>query len=141
MRGAMDPRDSARDAVADRLRELVGPRPELLEAYLFGSTARARQQVRSDVDVAVYVDEGRCEEGGFGYQAELTSALMAGLRSNAVDVVILNRAPPLPHPRVLRDGIRVLSRDLRATAVREGQALSRYCDSLPHLNKLDGTIR
>jgi len=138
---AMDPREAGRDAMADLLRELLEPRPEVLDAYLFGSTARARQQQRSDVDIAVYVDEGRCEEDGFGYHAELTTALMSGLRTNAVDVVILNRAPPLLYHRVLRDGIRVLSRDLRATTVREGRALSRYCDFLPYLNKLDGTMR
>lgn len=66
---------------------------------------------------------------------------MSGLRTNAIDVVILNRAPPLLYHRVLRDGIRVLSRDLRATTVREGQALSRYCDFLPYLNRIDGETR
>ncbi len=33
---------------------------------------------------------------------------MAGLGSNAVDVVILNDAPPLLCHRVLRDGVRLL---------------------------------
>jgi hypothetical protein len=38
---------------------------------------------------------------------------------------------------VLRDGERLLSRDLAATTTREGYALSRYCDYLPHLAKID----
>ena len=43
--------------------------------------------------------------------------------------------------RVLRDGIRFLSRDLRATTTRAGQALSRYFDFLPQLEKMDRARR
>ena len=43
--------------------------------------------------------------------------------------------------RVLRDGVRLFSRDLRATTAREGQALSRYCDYLPQLAKIDAAHR
>ena len=56
---------------------------------------------------------------------------MAGLGLNDVDVVVLNRAPPLLYRRVLRDGVRLLARDprgscrvpllrLRATAREDG---------------------
>ena len=62
---------------------------------------------------------------------------MAGLGCNDVDVLILNRAPPVLYHRVLRDGVRVLSRDLAATTTREGQALSRYCDFVPQLAKME----
>jgi hypothetical protein len=59
------------------------------------------------------------------------------LGRNDVDVVVLNRASPLLYHRVLRDGIRVFARDAPATTTREGRALSRYCDYLPHLRKID----
>ena len=118
------------------LRQLLEPRDEILEAYLFGSVARGQAQKHSDLDVAVYVDKGRCGGAPFGYSAQLTTALMAGLGFNDVDVVVLNHAPPLLYHRVLRDGIRVLSRDLRATTTREATALSRYCDFIPHLDRL-----
>ena len=107
------------------------PTPEVLEAYLFGSYARGRQQPHSDIDVAVRVDEARTDNRSFGYRAHLTTDLMAGLGCNDVDVLILNRAPPVLYHRVVRDGVRVLSRDLAATTTREGQALSRYCDFVP----------
>jgi predicted nucleotidyltransferase len=125
----------------ERLRQLLDPRDEVLEAYLFGSRASGRAQEHSDIDVAVYVNEDRCRERPYGYRAELTAGLMAGLGSNAVDVVILNDAPPLLYHRVLRDGVRVLARDLKATTVREARALSRYCDFLPQLDKLDRAFR
>jgi predicted nucleotidyltransferase len=123
--------------LAERIIDVLAARPEILEAYLFGSQARGSGQAHSDVDIAVFVDEKRIEPSLFGYRSELTSALMSGLGTNSVDVVILNTAPPLLYHRVLRDGSRLLSRDLRATTVREGRALSRHCDFAPQLAKID----
>lgn len=118
----------------------------MLDAYLFGSQARSDAHAESDVDVAVYIDRDRAGDPPFGYPAELATVLAAALgtdrdsgnRQDArVDVVLLNDAPPLLYHRVLRDGIRLLARDLRATTVREGRALSRYCDYVPHLRKIE----
>ena len=91
--------------------------------------------------MAVYVEPGHSLASGFGYQAELTAILMAALETNDIDVVILNCAAPLLYHRVLAQGIRLLARDLAATTTREGYALSRYCDYVPQLAKLDAGRR
>jgi predicted nucleotidyltransferase len=117
------------------------PREEVLEAYLFGSQATGSAQAHSDVDVAVYVGEPCPPASVFGYAADLTAALMRALRTSRVDVVLLNEASPLLYHRVLRDGVRILSRDLRATTTREGRALSRYCDYVPQLRKIEAAHR
>ena len=127
--------------LTERLVDVLGPREEILEAYLFGSHARGQAQRHSDVDVAVYVDEAKADESGFGYRASLITDLMAGLGSNDVDAVVLNKAPPLLYHRVLRDGVRLLARDLRATTTREGRAVSRYCDFVPQLAKMEAARR
>jgi predicted nucleotidyltransferase len=113
------------------------PREEILEAYLFGSSATGATHAHSDVDVAVYVADQRPSGSAFGYAADLSAVLMAALGTNQVDVVVLNDAPPLLYHCVLRDGERILSRDLRATTTREGYALSRYCDYVPQLAKIE----
>ncbi|MEN8164022.1 MAG: nucleotidyltransferase domain-containing protein [Acidobacteriota bacterium] len=128
------------DVLGRKLAEILGPRPEILEAYVFGSVARGRAQAHSDLDVAVFVDQTAAPSGGYGYRAELTTELMAGLGTNEIDVVVLNQAPPLLYHRVLRDGIRVLSRNLKETTVREARAVSRYCDFVPQLAKIDGIL-
>ena len=120
-----------------RLVRALEPRGEVLEAYLFGSHATGLAQPHSDIDVAVYVDAPQTAGAAYGYAAELTAHLMAALRSNEIDVVILNQAPPVLYHRVLRDGRRILARDLRATTTREGYALSRYCDYRPQLAKIE----
>lgn len=124
-----------------RLLQALMPREEILESYLFGSRATGRAQPHSDIDIAVYVDERRSAGPAYGYAAELAAYLMSALRTNQVDVVVLNRAPPVLYHRVLRDGRRILARDLRATTTREGYALSRYCDYLPQLAKIEGARR
>jgi len=136
----MDAMSAARRLTA-RLADLLDPREEILEAYLFGSHARGQAQPHSDIDVAVYIDDARVDDTGYGYRAHLTTELMAGLGSNDVDVVVLNRSPPLLYHRVLRDGVRLLARDLCATTTREGRAISRYCDFVPQLAKMEAARR
>ena len=123
------------------LSRALAQRDEVLEAYLFGSRASGRAQAHSDIDVAVFVDEHAVRRQDYGDAAQLTTHLMAALGSNEVDVVLLNRAPPLLYHRVLRDGRRIFSRDLRATTTREGYALSRYCDFVPQLAKMAAARR
>ena len=131
-----NPGEDPLTALTQLMAAALSQRPEVLEGYLFGSRARGQALPHSDVDIAVFVDETLLQQGAFGYEAELTTDLMRALGDNQVDLVVLNRAPPLLYHRVLCDGIRLLSRDLRATTVREGQALSRYCDYVPQLAKI-----
>lgn len=132
--------DPALDSVSDLERRLFSAftsRPEVQEAYLFGSRATGRAQAHSDIDVAIHVDTAALEDqSGYGYAADITAFLMSALGENGVDVAILNRAPPLLYHRVLREGRRIFARDLRAATTREGYALSRYCDYLPQLEKI-----
>ena len=124
-----------------RLARVLEPRQEILEAYLFGSHGRGEAGAMSDIDVAVYVDDRSPPLSPYGYEADLIADLMRALETNAIDVVMLNRAPPLLYHRVLRDGQLLLSRDPRATTTRAGYALSRYFDFLPQMEKMDAARR
>jgi predicted nucleotidyltransferase len=127
--------------LVDELASVLATRPEICEAYLFGSQARGDSRPHSDVDVAVYVDPAVPMNTGFGIDCEIAADLMKALGTNDIDVVLLNRAGPLLYHRVLRDGIRVLARDLAAATRREAMALSRYCDYLPQLGKIQNAER
>ena len=118
-----------------RLTRALEPRPEILDAYLFGSQARGDAGTLSDIDVAVFIDEDLAEPGPYGYDAELITDLMTEMGTNDIDVVLLNQAPPLLYHRVLRDGKLLVTRDLAATTTRAGYALSRYFDFVPQMEK------
>jgi hypothetical protein len=68
-------------------------------------------------------------------------SLLVAAWAPRVDVVVLNKAPPLLYHCVLRDGVRILAHDLRATTTRERRALSRYCDYVPQLAKIEAAHR
>ena len=133
--------ESPIDGISRRLSAALESRPEVLDAYLFGSLARGESRAHSDVDVAVFVRPEALDGPGFGYAADLGSDLQKALGRADVDVVILNQAPPVLYHAVLRDGLRLFSRDLVATTTREGQALSRYCDDVPRLRQIDAIHR
>ncbi len=120
--------------------EALESHPEVLDAYVFGSVARGDAGPDSDVDVAVFVDPTVHEPGPWGLQATLLADLMGALGRNDVDLVLLNRASPLLWRQVLRDGERVLSRDLVTTTTREARAISRWCDWKPVQERIDALL-
>ncbi|MEO6323941.1 MAG: nucleotidyltransferase domain-containing protein [Thermoanaerobaculia bacterium] len=124
-------------SLTERIAAALDARTEVLEAYLFGSTARGDAGPLSDIDVAVFLDAALVVTPFALFAAELAADLMKALGHSRVDMVVLNTATPLLYHRVLRDGARLLARDLAATTTREGRALSRYCDFLPHLAIVD----
>jgi predicted nucleotidyltransferase len=130
-----------KEDVVARLRGLLEPVAQVEEAYLFGSVARGEGRPTSDVDVAVYLVDSIPREERSLFTASLVADLMTALGTNAVDVVVLNGAPPLIYQRILSDGVRLVARDLRATTTREARAISRYCDWLPQLEKIESAHR
>jgi predicted nucleotidyltransferase len=96
-----------------RLVEALEARSEIVFALLYGSRAGGRPRPDSDWDVAVFVDEGLDAAGRFRLRRELAAALEPAL---AVDIVVLNDAPPLLGHRALA-GELVVDRD-RARYVR-----------------------
>lgn len=131
-----------RPALTEALRRCLESRIEILESYLFGSVVRGDDAQHSDLDVAIYLDpEVAPDDTGFGLASELAADLEEISGGRPVDVVVLNQATPLLYHRVLRDGVRLTTRDLRSTTTREGRALSRYFDDLPRLRLLDEALR
>lgn len=130
------PMDTRAELSATIERALAGT-DAVLEAYLFGSTARGVAHARSDVDVAVFLEPGLAPVERGRLALAIAAALTSALGRNDVDLVVLNDAPPLLYYRVLRDGVRVVTRDARATAVREGRARSRWYDWQPVQDRAD----
>jgi uncharacterized protein len=92
---------SAPPDIARRLATLaqaLDPFPDVVFACLFGSHAGGRAGPLSDVDVAVYLEEGT----DFGRQRlDIIEALARHLGTDEVDVVVLNGAPIALAGRVL----------------------------------------
>lgn len=125
---------ATRDAVVETLRRFFAESaPDVISAYLFGSTARGSRREASDVDVAVLLSEepSRTLAGlRFELAAELEVAI--GL---AVQLVILNRAPADLVHRVLRDGVLLVDRDPSARIRFEVRRRNEFFDLQPILHR------
>jgi predicted nucleotidyltransferase len=134
--------DSPSPPLVEALVAALEAAPEIQEAYLFGSQATGTATAISDVDVAVCIDRASAPAASaYGYAADLAVRLGRALGRDDVEVVVLNDAPPLLYHRAITRGVRIFSRDLRATTTREGRALSRYCDYVPQLRRIDAALR
>ncbi|MCL2777649.1 MAG: nucleotidyltransferase domain-containing protein [Polyangiaceae bacterium] len=89
----------------ERIREVLERLPGVRIAYLFGSTARGQDHETSDVDLAVVL----------GASSPLDEDILREeLEQSAgrhVDLIVLDKAPPLLVAEVLREGHVLLCRD------------------------------
>lgn len=116
------------------LRSYFEKRPEVRLAYLFGSQASGKANRLSDVDVAVLTDPSRVKKNlPYGYKAEICTDLMKLLKTNRVDLVLLNSAPPFLRHQVFKTGKPLFIRDHPARIRFETETLTRYLDVKPLL--------
>ncbi|MCS6839819.1 MAG: nucleotidyltransferase domain-containing protein [Roseiflexus sp.] len=71
-------------------------------ARLFGSRASGRTHARSDIDIAVLFASETTEEERERWRLESIGRLSDAFRSDAIDLAILNDAPPLLRYEALR---------------------------------------
>jgi hypothetical protein len=83
------------------IEQLVQGRPEIQLVCLFGSRARDQALTTSDYDIAVLLCPTLDDLSK--YKLDLLNALIEGVGTDAVDLVILNQAPPLLKMTVYRD--------------------------------------
>lgn len=96
-----------------RILDELEARAEIVFALLFGSRAGGRPRPDSDWDVALFLHDSLDETARFRILRELSASLVPAV---AVDLVVLNDAPPMLGHRALC-GERLVVRDL-ATYVR-----------------------
>lgn len=119
----------------------VFPGTPVLFAYLFGSEATGRTHPRSDVDVAVYLDETAAPER----YLDLSLRLAGGLESasgvgNVEALLILNEAPLPLRGRVVGEGIVIYSRDEPARVRYESLTMRMFLDFEIHAGPLDEKV-
>lgn len=105
--------------------------PNVVSAFLIGSQATGNVGPLSDHDVAVWLDPGLGPRERFDLRLRLLAAGEAVVGDGALDLVVLNDAPPLLQNRAGRDRIGLVERDRRARILLEADALVRYLDTAP----------
>jgi len=102
--------------------------------YLFGSCARGTATGVSDIDIGILVHPSVDGPRYFDLRLEFLSRIMAILRTEKADVVILNQVPlHLAHEIVSR-GTLLLDRNPSYRVAFEADRISRFLDFKPFLS-------
>ncbi len=117
---------SMRAELRAAVREALGSCDFVAAVWVFGSVARAEAGPSSDLDLAVLlVHDGEATESEREALSRAAAVLEAYAPNGRVDVVVLGRAGPVLHHRVVRDGELVIDRsparriDFVARAIRD----------------------
>ena len=100
------------DSTKPLLRRFFSIRPEIQFAYLFGSLTSGRTNPMSDIDIAIHIDptSESFRDDPFHFELSLKADLVAALRTDRADLILLNHAPITLAHQVLRRGILIFSR-------------------------------
>ena len=110
---------------------------EVTFAYLFGSAARGDTHLRSDVDVAVFLEPAPTPERALDLSLELARRLTTATDLGGIEVVVLNGAPLPLRGRAVRERRVIFSRDEPARVAYESLTLRAFFDHEIHARPLD----
>jgi predicted nucleotidyltransferase len=117
-------------AALDRLAHALD-REGVVAAMLIGSQARGNAGPLSDIDVGVWHEPDLDPSQRLSLQLGLAVAAGSALGTDEVDIVMLNRAPPLLRHRAIRDAVRLVERDPKRRVRFEANALLEFLDTKP----------
>lgn len=92
------------------LAQVLG-RNKVTFAYLFGSQARGETGPRSDLDIAVYLNEGLEKSDRFDLRLRLISDLSVVFQTDRLDLILLRDLPLSFQFRVVKEGKLIYCKD------------------------------
>lgn len=105
--------------------EYLANRNDVLFAYLFGSHAKGSATDRSDIDIAVFMDE---DKGAKIDKLQFIQEISEALNTDSLDLVILNSAPIALINRVLQKNILLVDRNGYKRHLFESLNMRKYFD-------------
>lgn len=115
--------------IKGKVSKYFSTRPEINTGYIFGSRAKGEENKSSDIDIGILIDEEKMpKDASYGYKAKIITELMGILKTEKVDLVILNESPLFLCFRVVHDGLILCSKDEKKRIDFEVKVMSRYFD-------------
>lgn len=121
-----------RDFQINKLKEYYTGKEEVVFGYLFGSRAKNQDGRGKDLDIGIYVC-GIEVERGFEYKLEETAKL-EGIFQKAVDLVLINEAPPLLRHEIFRYGVAFKDEDHAFLVEFRVRSFYQYLDQMYIVN-------
>ena len=103
---------------------------DVVLAYLFGSEAKGTTNSESDIDIAVLLSD-QVLQSEYGQRVvDLNTELIGIFQRDAIDVALLNNAPPLLAFQVVRHGVVIYDSDHQYVSFYI-DTFNRYADTQP----------
>lgn len=111
-----------------QIEKVICQYPEIVLGYLFGSRAEEREGKLSDYDIAIYIKTDTPKLRIKDITLEVSSNLSRQLKTNNIDIVILNQnLPPFLKYNIITKGILVYEKKPYRTQI-EPQIFNNYFD-------------
>ena len=117
-----------------RVVEFLSKQKRVKLAYLFGSVAEGKEGKLSDVDLAVFLDESLSKKERFNLQLKLMSELTSILKTDRIDLTVMNNAPLLLKYNIIKHG-KILKGDKETKIKVESGILSDYLDMKYYIDR------
>ncbi len=120
--------------IMDKAEKVLEKEPNVLFAYLFGSSAKGKPRPDSDIDIAVYLSDPDHLKKDPLYPSRLAIKIEKELAAKAaVDIRVLNDSTLRFKHQVLKYGKLIHSKDEKRRVSFEATSISRYLDFKPFL--------
>ncbi len=113
------------------LRKHLQSHKEILFAYLFGSRATGKARPNSDVDIAVYLSEKILAKKKLDWQLSMMAELRPILRTDAIEIVVLNEAPLVLRYEIVSKGKILVKADPSRELDFRLRTWNEYVDTAP----------
>jgi uncharacterized protein len=129
-----------KETLISKLAEFFKSREYVELAYLFGSTAEENRGPLSDIDIGVYLSSKPTKGERIEKRLELTAELAGFLKTESVDLVVMNDSSPVINFEIIKSNIPVFIRDEDFKLDVEQKVMSLYLDRKYHENLLNRTF-
>ena len=122
-----------RNDLIKKLEEFFKKQNSVKLAYLFGSSVTEKRGKLSDIDIAVLFDDHLGKKERFKLELELIGKLSSLLKTNKIDLVIMNEATILMNYNIIK-GIALIGEE-SVRIKTETAIISKYLDRKPHIQR------
>ena len=102
--------------------------PYVLALFVFGSAAKGSLKPLSDLDFGLVLSSDLSKKERFEKHLDLIGVFNQIFRSDEIDLIVMNDAPPRFSHRIFKEGRLLFCRDKGALANFHEMVLSRYLD-------------
>jgi predicted nucleotidyltransferase len=130
-------RKPVKEVLISWLAEFFKQREFVELAYLFGSTAEESRGPFSDIDIGVYLSSRLTKNERIEKFLELTAELACFLKTDSIDLVLMNDSSPVINFEIIKSNVPVFIRDEDFKLDVEPKIMSLFLDRKYHEDLLN----